>query len=245
MITQHPLPPALLKVCGATASRDIEAAAAAGAHCVGLWHGVSGGPSELDPDGLAALSSAARSVGLLPVLVTFLADPDRLTEIVRRTGVGWVQLHAYQPPAVVRALRGALPAEVGIIKVLHVAEQSGCVERPLIGAYERAGTDLFLLDTTTEDGRIGSTGRTLDPARVRDLLPRLSRPFLLAGGLTPASRPAHEETVRHPGFRGIDVDTAVRDPSTGGFGRAEVAALARAWCTDTRVPDHPRMEPSR
>ncbi|MFE9538451.1 N-(5'-phosphoribosyl)anthranilate isomerase [Streptomyces sp. NPDC006691] len=245
MTAQRPLPSPLLKVCGATTPQDIEAAAT-GAHCVGLWHGVSGGASELDPDELATLSSAARSAGLLPVLVTFLAAPDRLADTVRRTRVGWVQLHAYQPPAMVRALRGALPDEVGIVKVLHMEKGGGCVERPLIGAYERAGTDLFLLDTTTENGRIGSTGRTLDPARVRDLLPLLSRPFLLAGGLTPAGRPAYEETVRHPGFRGIDVDTAARDPSTGSFGAAEIAALAHAWCTDnTPVPDHPRMEPSR
>ncbi|RSS83345.1 N-(5'-phosphoribosyl)anthranilate isomerase [Streptomyces sp. WAC06614] len=222
----------LLKVCGATAPQDIEAAAAAGADCVGLWHGVPGGPRELDPDGLAALAAAARSTGLLPVWVTFLADPGALVATARAAGAGWIQLHAYQPPAVVRALREALPASVGIVKVLHVAPGgAGCVERPLIGAYARAGTDLFLLDTATEDGRIGSTGRTLDQADVTALLPRLTRPFLLAGGLSPANRPAYEEVVAHPGFRGIDVDTAARDRVTGGFGIPEIAALARAWRT--------------
>ncbi|MGW0752352.1 phosphoribosylanthranilate isomerase [Streptomyces sp. NPDC002587] len=245
MSTTRPMSRTLLKVCGATAPQDIEAAAAAGADCVGLWHGVPGGPSELDPDGLAALAAAARSADLLPALVTFLSDAGELAALVRHTGVGWVQLHAYQPPAVVRALREALPAEVGIVKVLHVAEDGSCVERPLIGAYGRAGTDLFLLDTATGDGRIGSTGRTLDPARVTALLPRLTRPFLLAGGLTPANRPAYEDVVRHHGFRGVDVDTAARDRSTGGFGVPEIAALARAWRTGTRTPDHHELELSR
>ncbi|MFD7259996.1 N-(5'-phosphoribosyl)anthranilate isomerase [Streptomyces sp. NPDC059874] len=248
MSTTRPLSQTLLKVCGATVPQDIEAAAAAGADCVGLWHGVPGGPSELDPDGLATLAAAARSAGLLPVLVTFLADSAALAEIVRRTGVGWVQLHAYQPPAVVRALREALPAETGIVKVLHVDEGGGCVERPLIGAYERAGTDLFLLDTATGDGRIGSTGRTLDPARLTALLPRLTKPFLLAGGLSPANRPAYEDVVHHTGFRGIDVDTAARDLTTGRFGVPEIAALARAWRTGAHiapVPDDPRLELSR
>ncbi|MET9697484.1 N-(5'-phosphoribosyl)anthranilate isomerase [Streptomyces sp. NPDC006529] len=232
-----PLAGTLLKVCGATAASDVEAAAAAGADCVGLWHGVPGGPRELDRNALAALAAATRSAGLLPVLVTFLADAGELTELARRTGVGWIQLHAYQPPAVVRALRAALPAEVGIVKVLHVAPGGGgCVERPLIGAYERAGTDLFLLDTATADGRIGSTGRTLDPADVLALLPRLNRPFLLAGGLDAANRPAYGEVVRHPGFRGIDVDTAARDRATGAFGTPEIAALARAWRTGPLLP---------
>ncbi|MFJ3728413.1 N-(5'-phosphoribosyl)anthranilate isomerase [Streptomyces sp. NPDC090045] len=234
----RPLSQTLLKVCGATAPQDIEAAAAAGADCVGLWHGVPGGPSELGLDGLAALVAAARPAGLLPVLVTFLADAGELAEIVRRTRVAWVQLHAYQPPAVVRALREALPAGVGLVKVLHVDEAGGCVERPLIGAYERAGTDLFLLDTATGDGRIGSTGSALDPARLTALLPRLTRPFLLAGGLTAANRPAYEEVVRHGGFRGIDVDTAARERATGRFGVPEIAALARAWRTGTPHPTH-------
>ncbi|MFD3722444.1 N-(5'-phosphoribosyl)anthranilate isomerase [Streptomyces sp. NPDC058674] len=265
MSTTRPLSRTLLKVCGATAPQDIEAAAAAGADCVGLWHGVPGGPSELDPDGSAALAAAARSAGLLPVLVTFLSDACALAHLVRRTGAGWVQLHAYQPPALVRALRAELPPEVGIVKVLHVQEDGGCVERPLIGAYDRAGTDLFLLDTATGDGRIGSTGHTLDPARLTALLPRLTRPFLLAGGLTPHNRPAYEDVVHHHGFRGIDVDTAARDHTTGRFGVPEIAALARAWRTHAPAPAavpvpaavlvpapatvpaaaHPHLEPSR
>ncbi|MFI8345234.1 N-(5'-phosphoribosyl)anthranilate isomerase [Streptomyces sp. NPDC085639] len=250
MSTTRPLSRTLLKVCGATTAQDIEAAAAAGADCVGLWHGVPGGPSELDRNGLAALAAAARSTGLLPVLVTFLSDAGELAAIAAHTGVGWIQLHAYQPPALVRALRQALPADVGIVKVLHVQENGGCVERPLIGAYDRAGTDLFLLDTATGDGRIGSTGAALDPDRVTALLPRLTRPFLLAGGLTPTNRPAYEDVVHHPGFRGIDVDTAART-ATGGFGVPQIAALARAWRTDTHHihhtarADHPRLELSR
>ncbi|MET9324280.1 N-(5'-phosphoribosyl)anthranilate isomerase [Streptomyces sp. NPDC003038] len=245
MSTVRPPSQTLLKVCGATTPQDIEAAAAAGADCVGLWHGVPGGPSELDPDRLAALAAAARSAGLLPVLVTFLADAAQLATIVRHSGAGWIQLHAYQPPALVRALRQALPPQVGIVKVLHVQESGGCVERPLITAYERAGTDLFLLDVTTGDGRIGSTGRPLDPAHLTCLLPRLTRPFLLAGGLSPANRPAYEDLVRHSGFRGIDVDTAARDRATGRFGVPQIAALARAWRTSAPTPDHAPLEPSR
>ncbi|MEV6688510.1 N-(5'-phosphoribosyl)anthranilate isomerase [Streptomyces sp. NPDC051130] len=246
-----PPPRTLLKVCGATTRGDIEAAATAGADCVGLWHGVPGGPRELDADTLADLASAARSAGLLPTLVTFLAEAEALTELARRTGVGWIQLHAYQSPTAVRALRASLAPEVAIVKVLHLAQGgAGCVERPLIGAYERAGTDLFLIDAATGDGRIGSTGRALDPADVLALLPRMTRPFLLAGGLGPTSPARYADVVRAPGFHGIDVDTAARSPLTGRFGVPEITALARAWRGDpsggpARAHPPADLEPSR
>ncbi|MGW2058532.1 phosphoribosylanthranilate isomerase [Streptomyces sp. NPDC001840] len=219
----------VLKVCGATSPEDIATLAAAGADCVGVWHGVPGGHAELSEERLTGLVAAARATGRLePVLVTFLADPEALAGLARRTGLRWLQLHAYQPPPVVAALRAALPDAV-LVKVLHLRGGS-CLERPLIGAYERAGTDLFLLDAATEDGRIGSTGQRLAEPDVLALLPRLSRPFLLAGGITPDSRADYDGVAAHPGFRGIDVDTAARDGG-GRFSAPAVTALARAWRT--------------
>ncbi|MFD7290313.1 N-(5'-phosphoribosyl)anthranilate isomerase [Streptomyces sp. NPDC059863] len=227
----------VLKVCGATSADDITTLAAAGADCVGLWHGIPGGHAELPARHLTELVEAARATGRLePVLVTFLGDPETLAALARRTGLRWLQLHAYQSPAVVRALRAALPDAV-LVKVLHL-RGGGCPERPLIGAYERAGTDLFLLDTATEDGRIGSTGHQLPEREVLGLLPRLTRPFLLAGGISPDNRPDYGSVVAHPGFRGIDVDTAARD-AHGRFSAPAVTALARAWRTGTS-PEEPR-----
>src|SRR5205085_9361953 len=57
-----------------------------------------------------------------------------------------------------------------------------CVEAPLIGSYEKAGVDVFLFDTVSEDGQVGSTGLSLDAGVVAPLADRLTRPFLLAGG---------------------------------------------------------------
>ncbi|MDX3850056.1 N-(5'-phosphoribosyl)anthranilate isomerase [Streptomyces sp. AK02-01A] len=220
----------VLKVCGATAPDDITTLAGAGADCVGLWHGIPGGHAELPELRLTELAEAALGTGLEPVLVTFLADPEALSRLARRTGLRWLQLHAYQPPAVVRALRAALPDAV-LVKVLHL-RGGGCLERPLIGAYERAGTDMYLLDTATEDGRIGSTGRPLSERDVLTLLPGLGRPFLLAGGISPYNRTDFEAVAGHPGFRGIDVDTAARD-GHGRISAPAVTALARAWRTAT------------
>ena len=68
----------------------------------------------------------------------------------------WVQLHGYQTPGFVRAVKGIAP-EVRVIKVLHV-RGGACIEERLIGGYEKAGVDVFLFDAVAEDGRVGSTG---------------------------------------------------------------------------------------
>jgi phosphoribosylanthranilate isomerase len=217
----------LLKTCGATTKDDIDLLAAAGADLVGLWHGVPGGPAELPLDRLADLAEAARSTGVLrPVLVTFLGDPVRLAEVAAHTGIDWVQLHAYQSPPVVRSL---VANGLTVVKVLHVAD-NGCVERRLIPAYERAGTDMFLLDRVGADGRVGSTGVRLPEAALVDLVPQLNRPFLLAGGIRADNRVDYPWLTAHPGFLGIDVDTAARD-ERGRFVEGSVAAIAVGWGT--------------
>lgn len=225
----------LLKVCGARSAPDVALLAAAGADLVGLWHGIPGGHAELSLAELESLAGAARSAGLTPVLVTFAGDVEQLADVLARTGIRWVQLHAFQLPATVAALRAAGSAVTGltVVKVLHVRSGT-CLERPLIAAYERAGTDLFLLDTMTEQGRVGSTGHRLEPAGALAVADALHRPFLLAGGLTPAGRDAFAAVVAHPGYAGIDVDTAARD-GQGRFTEDAVAGLARAWRT-TRDP---------
>ncbi|MFI9332059.1 N-(5'-phosphoribosyl)anthranilate isomerase [Kitasatospora sp. NPDC052868] len=218
--------PRHLKVCGARTRADVALLADHGATLAGLWYGIPGGPADLTLAQLAHLAAAARDQGIEPTLVTFLDDPARLAAAAASTGIRWIQLHAYQSPAVVRALRAALPDAV-LLKVLHL-QGATCLERPLIGAYQRAGTDLFLLDTATADGRVGSTGQRLDPAHVLALLPRLERPFLLAGGLTPDNHHAYRAVTAHPLYRGADIDTAARD-ATGRFTAAAVTALARTW----------------
>ncbi|MGW7416294.1 phosphoribosylanthranilate isomerase [Streptomyces sp. NPDC054863] len=218
----------LVKICGAVSEREVRDVAGAGACLVGLWHGVPGGRSDLPAGRLAELAAAARETGRLgSVLVTFASDAAALADVAGRAAVDWVQLHGYQPPATVRALRRLLPEGVRVVKVLHV-QGGSCVERPLIGAYERAGADAFLLDAALADGRVGSTAQSLDDAVVTGLADRMERPFLLAGGLGADNRERFGATVAHPRFLGVDVDSAAR----GGDGllcAARAAAVVRAW----------------
>ena len=102
----------------------------------------------------------------------------------------WVQLHGYPTPGAVRKVK-AIGDDVRVIKVLHV-RGGECVEASLISSYEKAGVDVFLFDVVTEDGRVGSTGQALDPAVVAPLIDRLTRPFLLAGGISDTNRAEYE-----------------------------------------------------
>ncbi|MEF9906953.1 N-(5'-phosphoribosyl)anthranilate isomerase [Streptomyces sp. P9-A2] len=222
------LPPGhrpLLKVCGATRVEEATAVAAR-ADLVGLWYGVEGGAHDL-PAALPELADAVRAGGRAePVLVTFLHDADRLARAARAARIRWIQLHAYQPPRAVAALRAALPDAV-LVKAVHVVDGS-CAERPFFGAYARAGTDLFLVDAATPGGGVGSTGHHLPPEVLEPLLPALGLSFLLAGGITEADAARGPALGAHPGFRGVDVDSAARGDD-GLLSADRVTSLDRAW----------------
>ncbi|REE99952.1 phosphoribosylanthranilate isomerase [Thermomonospora umbrina] len=217
----------LLKVCGATSRDDVALLGAAGADLIGLWHGVPGGPADLPLGRFTDLAEACRTTEVTePMMVTFLRDPAVIVDAARPAGVRWLQLHGYQPPAVVAALKRGWP-EATVVKVLHVTGDA-CVERPLLASYERAGTDVFLFDATGAEGRVGSTGLSLDPDVVIDLAEATTRPFLLAGGISAANRSRYEKVAAHPRFAGIDVDTAARDLS-GAFCADSVGGIRRRW----------------
>jgi len=210
----------LLKVCGATQVSEVEHLGGAGADLVGLWHGVPGGHAELGVPVLCRLAGAARDAGRpRPVLVTLSSDVDELVAVLRLAGIDWVQLHGYQPPGLVRALLAACP-ELTVVKVLHVRDGT-CVEGRLMGAYRRAGAAMFLLDTVTADGRIGSTGESIDPDVVEALVAESPLPVVLAGGLD-AGTAARYRPPKADRLLGIDVDTGAR----GDDGRIDPARVA-------------------
>jgi phosphoribosylanthranilate isomerase len=216
-----------VKVCGITEPAEIDVLASRDVDLVGLWYGVPDGPADLPLSEWRELGAAAAATEhLAPVLVTFLKDADKLREALEGSGVHWVQLHGYQTPGVVRAVKEISP-DIRVLKVLHVRGDD-CVEAPLIGSYEKAGVDVFLFDAVAKDGRVGSTGETLDPAVVASLAEQISRPFLLAGGLSDDNRDEYAELTRHPHFMGIDVDTNARG-ADGKVSGERVEAIVDAW----------------
>ncbi|MEV7503812.1 N-(5'-phosphoribosyl)anthranilate isomerase [Streptomyces sp. NPDC093018] len=220
----------IAKFCGATTEAEIAEMAAAGADLVGLWHGVPGGRAELSAARLTDLASLALAGGgLRPMLVTFSSDTRALLAAVTAARVPGVQLHGFQPPGTVGALRRDGPPGLEIVKVLHLRD-GVCLEERLTGAYERAGADCFLLDTATADGRVGSTAEPLADAAVVALADRTGLPFLLAGGLRADNAGDFAQTRTHPRFLGIDVDSAARD-GNGPLRADRARAVVHAWRT--------------
>jgi phosphoribosylanthranilate isomerase len=216
-----------VKVCGITEPSEIDLLAGQRVDFVGLWYGVPGGPADLPLDTWRRFGAAAAASGnLAPVMVTFLKDIDAVREALSESPVHWVQLHGYQTPGFVRAVKGIAP-EVRVIKVLHVRGDS-CIEERLIGGYEKAGVDVFLFDAVSADGRVGSTGQTLNPDVVASLAEGLTRPFLLAGGISAENREAFAGLATHPRYLGIDVDTNARG-ADGKVSAERVAAICEAW----------------
>jgi phosphoribosylanthranilate isomerase len=217
-----------LKVCGIVDEAEIDTLAAHGVDLVGLWLAVPGGPHDLPLDRWRALAERAADTdgGPAPVLVTFAKDAEVLRGALESAPVQWVQLHGYPTPGFVRKVK-ALGPDVRVIKVLHV-KGGECVEASLIGSYEKAGVDVFLFDVVSDDGRVGSTGQELDPAVVAPLLEKLTRPFLLAGGISAENRDSYVKLAAHPLFLGVDVDTNARG-ADGKVSANNVAAITQAW----------------
>jgi phosphoribosylanthranilate isomerase len=215
-------------VCGIVEPAEIDVLAAESVDWVGLWLAVPGGPHDLPPERWRALAErAAQSErGPAPVLVTFTKDAELLRDALTSAPVAWVQLHGYPTPGFVRKVK-AIDPKVRVIKVLHV-RGGECVEASLIGSYEKAGVDVFLFDTVSEDGRVGSTGLSLDADVVAGLVDRLNRPFLLAGGISAENRGRYGQLTAHPLFLGIDVDTNARG-TDGRIDSGHVEAIAHAW----------------
>jgi phosphoribosylanthranilate isomerase len=220
-----------LKICGITQDRELELLDGLAVDFVGLWHGVPGGHAELSLQACERLAAAARTATRLqPVLVTLLSDVHALEHAVARTRAPYVQLHGYQPPAFVAALRRVIPTTVCLIKALHIRGHR-CLEAPLIGAYAKTGVDVFLLDAVDARGQVGSTGQTLDSDVTLALADRLARPFLLAGGISEERRADHAACVRHPRCLGVDVDTNARGHD-GALDRVRIEAIGRTWTSD-------------
>jgi phosphoribosylanthranilate isomerase len=216
-----------VKVCGITDPLEIDLLARRHVDFVGLWHGVPGGPADLSLETWQSLVAAATSSGdLAPVLVTFFKDVEDIRRTLEGSQARWVQLHGYPTPSFVAAVKNIAP-DVRVIKVLHI-RGGKCIEERLIGAYEKAGADVFLFDAVADDGRVGSTGQTLDPDLVASLAEGLTRPFLLAGGISADNREHFAALAAHPRFLGIDVDTNARG-ADGKVSEEKVAAICGAW----------------
>jgi len=186
----------LVKICGITRLDDAQAAAAAGAHAIGLvfW---PKSPRFIDPFRARAI------VESLPPFVTavglFVNQPrEYIAGVASLVRLGAVQLHGDETVAFAQTLRWP------VVKALTLGDR--------IDGWPAHMT--VLLDAHDPAQR-GGTGRTIDWTAAAAVA--RTRPTMLAGGLTPDNV---AEAVRRVRPLGIDVSSGVeRSPGVKDPGR--------------------------
>lgn len=175
-----------IKICGVTSPEEARLAVDAGADAVGV-NLVPTSKRRVDEDTARAI---VRAVGNAAEVVAVVADlgVEELRSLAGRTGVGSLQLHGSELPAVVAALA---PLAYQAVRIATAADV----------ASSRVFPGSRLLADSKVTGALGGTGRAFDWALVTELA--RERPLIVAGGLTPENVGLAVEAVRPYG-----VDTA-------------------------------------
>ncbi len=205
-----------VKVCGLRTLADVAAVAAAGAAYAGFVF-FAKSPRHLTLQDGRALALAAPP-GLAKVALTVDADDATLDAIVEAMPLDMLQLHGHESPDRVAAVRAryGLP----VMKALGVAD-----EGDLAAVFEHSlVADQLLLDAKPPKGAAlpGGNGLTFDWRLVAQR--RWLKPWMLAGGLTPANV---AEAVRLTNARQVDVSSGV-ESAPGTKDHARIAAFVAA-----------------
>jgi phosphoribosylanthranilate isomerase len=187
-----------VKICGLRERADIAAAVAWGAAYVGFVF-FPPSPRFLTADAAAALAAEVPP-GVAKVALVVDADDATLDAIVAAVPLDMIQLHGREPPARVAEVRArhGLP----VMKAVGVADAGDLVP---VAAYE-AVADQILVDAKPPKGSVlpGGNGLAFDWRLIAGR--RWARPWMLAGGLTPANL---AEALRLTGARQVDVSSGV------------------------------------
>ena len=187
-----------VKICGLRTSADVAAAASAGAAFMGLVF-FAKSPRHLTLTEARTLALAA-PVGLAKVALVVDAGDAALDALIDAVPLDMLQLHGHEPPARVAEVRAryGLP----VMKALGVAD-----EGDLAGLQEYSlAADQLLLDAKPPKGAAlpGGNGLSFDWRLLAQR--RWLKPWMLAGGLTPANV---AEAVRLTNARQVDVSSGV------------------------------------
>lgn len=188
-----------IKICGLRRQEDALRAADLGADFLGFIF-VPSTPRFIEPERAAAVAAPLRDRETRPKLVGVFRDasPDYIREIASVVGLDMVQLHGTETDDDIRAI--GIPA----IKTFRVGDT-------LPDTTSHPGAEWFLFDTF-EERRAGGTGRRFDWSLLA-MYPR-TKPFLIAGGLTPDNIAAAISLVRPDAIdvaSGVESEPGVKD----------------------------------
>lgn len=214
-----------VKICGLTRPADVAAAVAAGASYVGFVF------FEKSPRHLALAAARALALevppGIVKVALTVDAEDAALDALLARVPIDMLQLHGRESPERVAALRArhGLP----VMKAVGVA-----AARDLAALDDYAEVaDQLLVDAKPPPGAPlpGGNGLAFDWRLLTGR--RWTRPWMLAGGLTPENV---AEAVRRTGARQVDVSSGV-ESAPGEKDPARIRAFIDAAAAPAFAPD--------
>jgi phosphoribosylanthranilate isomerase len=175
-----------VKICGITTEEDALLAVAMGADALGFIFAPS--PRQVAFGVVAEITRRLPS-DVVTVGVFKDALPERVVEVVQRTGLRAAQLHGAERPEACAYVAERVPL---VIKAFRADD-------PELAAHESYRSDVLLID-----GPNPGSGRLFD-WRLVERLPAARR-LLLAGGLTPDNVGEAVRTVRP---WGVDVSSGV------------------------------------
>jgi phosphoribosylanthranilate isomerase len=200
----------LVKICGINSAESADAAVRARADFAGLvFHPAS--PRHLTFEAARALAERMRGRVRLVALVADAGD-EMIAEVLKAVNPDFLQLHGKESPTRAAAVRGRFG--VPLIKAIPVAEGADLASVP---CYEQS-CDMFLFDAKAPEGLApGGHGAPFDWQLLRGRT--FSRPWLLAGGLTPENVARAVAAANAPG---VDVSSGVE--SAPGIKSADLIA---------------------
>lgn len=193
-----------VKICGIRNETDLKAAAASGADSIGFLVGQIHSSQDFILPSTAARLAKLMSPYISPMLVTHFSDPDEVLELLTKSGIINVQLHAGATVEQVTAIREALPASSKLILGTHLKSEYDFVS--MMDYYTLV--DAFLLDSACpEQNKIGGTGKPHDWNLSAKFVKTCPIPVILAGGLNADNVSSAIQTV-HP--YGVDANSAMK-----------------------------------
>lgn len=190
-----------IKICGLTRMADIAAVNAAKPDYIGFVFTES--RRRVEPEQAAALR-AALSPEIVPVGVFVNQPAAEILRLLRAGIISIAQLHGQEPDADIRQIQRAGFPVIRAFRVQNAADVARALQSP---------ADILLLDSGS-----GGTGQVFDWS----LVPKIDRPWFLAGGLSPENVESAAKTL-HPW--GMDVSSGAE--TDGKKDSAKIEAIIR------------------
>ncbi len=206
----------MVKVCGLSTAKTLEAALKAGADVVGFVF-FPKSPRHVDYEAARGLGAQARGRAQIAALCVD-ADDETLARIVDALAPDIMQLHGRETPARVEEIGRRFACAT--MKAIGVAAPG---DLAAAARYDRVA-DLLLIDAKPpKDATLpGGNGLPFDWRLAKDFSPRT--PWLLSGGLDPRNV---AEAIELTGARGVDVSSGV-ESAPGIKDEAKIAAFVAA-----------------